>query len=169
MAENARYAEPEVMPPRPHGARTTLSDENLDHLATLLDDIFRIPGTHIRFGLDPVIGLIPGLGDVITSLLSFLIIFAAWKRRLPGVTLARMVANVAIDTIVGAVPFAGDAFDVAWKSNRMNMRLLQRDAGRTHAQTWRDWLYLAIIGLVLIALAALPVLVLVWIIQLIRR
>ncbi len=162
------YVDPEVMPPRPARARETLSDENLDHLATLLDDAFRIPGTHVRFGLDPLIGLIPGLGDLITGLLSFLIIFAAWKRRLPGVTLARMVANVAIDTLVGIIPIAGDAFDVMWKSNRMNMRLLKRDAGRTHPQTWRDWLYLSLIALVLLGLALLPRVVLYWIVRMLR-
>ncbi len=168
MGENAGYARPEVLPPRPPRSRAALSDENLEHLASLLDDAFRIPGTAIRFGLDPVIGLVPGLGDLITGLLSFLIIFAAWKRRLPGVTLVRMVANVVIDTVLGTIPVAGDIFDVLWKSNRMNMRLLQRDAGRTHAQTWRDWLYLLMIAAVLVALAVLPLLVLYWIIRMIR-
>ncbi|HTK95019.1 MAG TPA: DUF4112 domain-containing protein [Terriglobales bacterium] len=169
MAEKI-YAEPEIIPPRsPRLGSATLTDENLEHLAALLDDIFRLPGTSVRFGLDAIIGLVPAVGDLITSLASFLIIFAAWQRRLPGITLARMVANVAIDTVIGTVPIAGDMFDVAWKANRMNMRLLQRDSGRTHRQTWRDWLYLLLIGLVLLGLMLLPFVVLVWIVRLLWR
>ena len=74
--------EPEILPPRRVPARG-LSDEQLDHLAGVLDDIFHIPGTKIRFGLDPIVGLVPGLGDIISGLLSFLIVFAAWQRGLP--------------------------------------------------------------------------------------
>jgi len=146
----------------------TLTDENLEYLAALLDDAFRIPGTNLRFGLDAIIGLVPAIGDMLSSFASFIIIFAAWQRGLPQVTLARMVVNVAVDTIVGTVPIAGDMFDVAWKANRMNMRLLQRDAERRHRQTWRDWLFLALIGLVLAGLALLPFVVLLWLIRLLR-
>ncbi|MDP9268221.1 MAG: DUF4112 domain-containing protein [Acidobacteriota bacterium] len=167
--------EPEILPPSsPPGGRVrragsdTLTDENLEHLAALLDDAFRIPGTNLRFGLDAIIGLIPAVGDMLSSLASFIIIFAAWQRGLPQVTLARMVANVAVDTIVGAMPLVGDLFDLAWKANRMNMRLLQRDAEIRHRQTWRDWLFLLLIGLVLLGLALLPFVVLFWIVRLLR-
>src|SRR3954470_289239 len=103
--------EPEILPPRrgknlPAG----ISDEQLNQLASLLDDIFNIPGTRIRFGLDALIGLIPGLGDLITGAMSFLIMYGAWQRGLPRVTLARMLANIGIDTIVGTIPILGDAF-----------------------------------------------------------
>jgi len=171
-------AEPEIIPPSssPPGANgrvrragtDTLTDENLEHLAGLLDDAFHIPGTKLRFGLDAIIGLIPGVGDMLSSVASFIIIFAAWQRGLPQVTIARMVANVAVDTIVGAMPLVGDLFDLAWKANRMNMRLLQRDAERRHRQTWSDWLFLALIGLVLLSLALLPFIVLFWIVRLLR-
>jgi len=117
-------AEPQVLPPlRPPSG---LSDEHLEIVATLLDDFFRIPGTSIRIGLDPLIGLIPGLGDALSGFASFLIVFAAWQRRLPRVTIARMVANIGLDTLVGSIPFLGDAFDAAWKSNRKNVTLLKR-------------------------------------------
>src|SRR4051794_13289412 len=116
--------EPQVLPPlRPQSG---LSDESLEIVASLLDDFFRIPGTSIRFGLDPLIGLIPGLGDALSGFASFLIVFAAWQRRLPRVTIARMVANIGLDTLVGSIPFLGDAFDAAWKSNRRNVELLKR-------------------------------------------
>jgi hypothetical protein len=161
-------AEPEVLPPRRPGT-DTLTDENLEHLAALLDDIFRLPGTQIRFGLDALVGLIPGIGDFLTSIASSLIVFAAWRRRLPRVTIARMVANIAIDTVIGTIPVAGDLFDVAWKANRMNMRLLQRDGRHTHPQTWRDWAFLLLIFLVLGGLALLPFVVLAALIVLGRR
>src|SRR5437762_6308532 len=122
--------EPEILPPRRVPARG-LSDEQLDHLAGVLDDIFHIPGTKIRFGLDPIVGLVPGLGDIISGLLSFLIVFAAWQRGLPRVAIMRMVANIGIDTLTGKIPIVGDLFDMMWKSNRMNYNLLVRYRGGT--------------------------------------
>src|SRR5437588_7010539 len=107
--------EPEILPPR-RPPRGGLTDEQLDHLAGVLDDIFQIPGTNIRFGLDPIVGLVPGLGDIISGFLSFLIVFAAWQRRLPKIAIMRMVVNIGIDTLVGSIPILGDAFDTAWKA-----------------------------------------------------
>jgi hypothetical protein len=101
-----------------------LGNENLEMLARVLDDVFQIPGTNIRFGLDALIGLIPGFGDLLTSIASSLMIYAAWDRGLPRVTIARMLANVGIDAVAGAVPLLGDVFDVAWKANRKNYELL---------------------------------------------
>ena len=116
--------DPEILPPLRRSVPVTISDEQLDQLASLLDDMFNVPGTRIRFGLDAIIGLIPGLGDLITVAMSFLILYGAWQRGLPRVTIARMLANIAIDTLAGSVPIFGDAFDVMWRSNRRNMRLL---------------------------------------------
>src|SRR5436309_870896 len=106
--------EPEIIPPGSKSKESHLDDASLETIARLLDDVFHIPGTNIRFGIDPLIGLIPGIGDLITSVASFLIIFAGWKRGLPRVTISRMVANVAIDTAVGSIPLVGDVFDAAW-------------------------------------------------------
>ena len=120
------------MRPRVRGSDTLFSDNNLDLLSHLLDDFLRIPGTNIRFGLDGIVGLIPGVGDILGAMASWIIILAAWLRGVPKVTLARMLANVAIETILGTVPILGDAFDIAWKANRRNFALLQRamnDAG----------------------------------------
>jgi hypothetical protein len=160
--------EPEIIPPEPpEGA--ALTDDSLAVLASLLDDVFRIPGTPIRFGLDPLIGLIPGLGDLIGGIASFVIIFAAWQRGLPRVTISRMLANNAIDTLLGTVPFVGDVFDVAWKANRKNLNLLQREAGRPRRQQWRDWLFLAAVAIAAVVLMAIPVVVLWFIVQAVRR
>lgn len=164
--------EPEIFPPgeplpRDRGG---LSDEILSLLATILDDWFRIPGTSIRFGLDPLIGLIPGLGDLVTGAASFLIIFAAWQRRLPRITIARMMANVLIDTGLGSIPIAGDIFDVAWKSNRKNFVLLQRSSAPfSRRQTWKDWLFLAGLFLLMGVIIAIPIAVVLLFVYLLRR
>ena len=111
------------------GGSAFFSDSNLDMLSHILDDFLRIPGTNIRFGLDGIIGLIPGIGDILGAMASWIIILAAWLRGVPKVTLARMLANVAIETLIGTVPVLGDAFDIAWKANRRNFALLQRATG----------------------------------------
>jgi hypothetical protein len=97
----------------------------LDALANLLDTAFILPGTNIRFGFDAMIGLIPGIGDAITTVMSLYIVQEARALGAPRHVIARMLANVALDGIVGAVPFLGDAFDVMWRANRRNMTLLR--------------------------------------------
>src|SRR6516164_9811216 len=96
----------------------------LDALANLLDTAFILPGTNVRFGLDAMVGLVPGIGDVITTVMSLYIVHEARQVGAPPHIL-RMLANVMLDGIVGAVPVVGDAFDVLWRANRRNMRLLQ--------------------------------------------
>ena len=97
----------------------------LDRLANLFDTALIIPGTNVRFGLDSLIGLVPGIGDTITTLTSLYIVHEAHKLGAPRHLIARMLANVALDGVVGAVPLVGDAFDVFWRSNRRNMALLK--------------------------------------------
>lgn len=121
--------EPEILRPRFARGGDLFSDRNLDLLSHLLDDFLRIPGTQIRFGLDGIIGLIPGIGDIIGAMASWIIILAAWLRGVPRITLARMLANVAIETVIGTIPILGDAFDIAWKANRRNYALLERSIG----------------------------------------
>jgi hypothetical protein len=98
----------------------------LDVLASLLDTAFIVPGTNIRFGVDALIGLVPGIGDVVTTLMSLYIVQEARALGAPRHLIARMLVNVALDGVVGAVPLLGDAFDVMWRANRRNMALLQR-------------------------------------------
>jgi hypothetical protein len=97
----------------------------IDALATLLDTALVIPGTGVRFGLDALIGLVPGIGDIITTALSLFIVHEARQLGAPGHVIARMLGNVALDGVFGAVPLVGDAFDVVWRANRRNMRLLR--------------------------------------------
>ena len=150
--------EPEIIPP---GAQPSmLTDRNLERLARLLDDMFVIPGTPIRFGLDPIVGLIPGLGDIITGLISFVIVFAAWQRGVPKITITRMIVNIVIDTLVGTVPLFGDVFDVLWKSNRMNYNLLLRSTRGPRKQSWRDWAFLIFLLVCAAGVVIVPVLTL---------
>ena len=113
---------------RPRSRRERIA--RLDALATLLDTALVIPGTNIRFGLDALIGLVPGIGDAVTTAMSLYIVHEAHQLGVPRHVIARMLANVALDGVVGAVPLVGDAFDVMWRSNRRNMRLLYE---------WLDW------------------------------
>jgi hypothetical protein len=107
--------------PRSRGARIA----RIDALATLLDTALVIPGTNVRFGLDALIGLFPAVGDIITTALSLFIVHEAYQLGAPGHVIARMLGNVALDGVFGAVPLVGDAFDVLWRANRRNMRLLR--------------------------------------------
>ena len=98
--------------------------DRLRRFAWLLDELIRIPGTQQRVGLDALIGLVPGVGDTIGALLSTYIILEAARRGASVWTVARMLANVGIETVIGAVPFLGDLFDVVFKANRRNIALL---------------------------------------------
>ena len=99
-------------------------------LAQLLDNSISVPGTGWKIGLDPIVGLIPGIGDLIGAVLSAYIILEAARAEVSGFTLVRMVINVALDTLLGSIPVVGDVFDAAWKSNIKNVELLERHLAR---------------------------------------
>jgi hypothetical protein len=141
------------------------SNEHLDYVAALLDDIFRIPGTQIRFGLDALIGWVPGIGDAMAGIASFLIVFAAWRRGVQAITLVRMIANVLLETTLGAIPVAGDVFHVFWKANRRNYRLLIREKEQPGSNTGWDWMFLAVLLFAVIVAAAIPIAILIWILR----
>src|SRR5580704_14165791 len=143
--------------------RQVTSNEHLDYIAALLDDIFRIPGTQIRFGLDALIGWIPGIGDAVAGIASFLIVFAAWRRGVQVITLVRMIANLLLETAVGAIPVAGDIFHVFWKANRRNYKLLMREREQPGANTRRDWMFLGVILVAVAAAVVIPIVILLWI------
>jgi len=132
-------------------------DANLERLSWLMDDLIRVPVLGWRFGLDALIGLIPGFGDTTTSLVSFYILASAVRYRVPKITLLRMGINIAIDYLVGSVPVVGDLFDAFWKSNQMNIELLKKRATVSATEARQgdasDWLFVGLIILVLILLA----------------
>ncbi|RPJ84016.1 MAG: DUF4112 domain-containing protein [Acidobacteria bacterium] len=144
--------------------------EALRRWASLLDSAFGIPGTGIRFGLDAVIGLVPGLGDAVGGLFSAVLVLQGFRMGVPRIVLARMVSNVALEVLAGAVPFLGDLFDVAWKANLRNVKLLDRVVGRGVTKPTRGD-YLFVFGLLLVLLGALmvPVVVLFVLLRLFDR
>jgi hypothetical protein len=105
--------------------RRAPSVERLRSLTRLLDTAFQVPGTRIRFGLDALIGIVPGIGDAIGAVFSAVIVFQAARLGASKATLVRMMANVALDTIVGEIPLLGDLFDAGWKANTRNLALLE--------------------------------------------
>ena len=137
-------------------------DRTLRGIEILLDEAFRIPGTGIRFGIDGIIGLVPGLGDVLAGILSLVIPLAAWIRGVPYVTLVRMAVNIGIGVLIGTIPIFGDAFLIVWKANRRNYRLLTRHLGEPRRHTGRDWAFLALIASAIGLVFALPVVLTLW-------
>ena len=140
-------------------------DKNLDRLSFILDQAIRIPGTNIRFGLDPIISMLaPVVGDSITTVISVYIIIASIRYGLPKGVIARMVFNVAVDYLIGTVPAVGDLFDFAWKANSRNMKLLDRHARGEGKSKWSDWAWLFLLlgglGIFIFGLLAVIVLIL---------
>jgi hypothetical protein len=119
------------------------SRERIARIANLLDTAFVIPGTNIRIGLDPLIGLLPVAGDTVTTLLSCYIVFESHRAGLPKSALVRMAANIAIDAVISAVPVLGDIGDVFWRANRRNLAifddyLARRRSGVIIEGNWRS-------------------------------
>lgn len=139
--------------------------ETLRTLQRLLDNAFSVPGTRIRFGWDPILGLIPWVGDVATALLACGLVVQAHRMRLPRVVQLRMVLNVAIDVLAGLVPLVGDVADVFWKANTRNLALLERHAVDARPARAGDYLFVAGVLLVVVAIAAVPVIVLYWLVD----
>lgn len=152
----------EVLPPESgtHRNRDAV-DPLLVELSQWMDTKFQIPGLNLRFGLDALLGLIPGLGDAVTFLVSCYVLSAAANLGVPRITIARMGTNVLVDLVMGCVPLLGDLFDVAWKANTRNVELLRRTLEATpHArrQAQRgDWLFVAGMLALLFVLMALMV------------
>lgn len=143
---DAKPIETEVLPPESKNADPDLARL----LAWILDDLFTIPGTKFRVGLDPIIGLIPGLGDSSSTAIASLLLVQALRAGVPKVVITRMAMNILINAGIGAIPGIGDVFSAWYKSNRKNYQLLQRHAGSSRRNTAGDWIFLgAIIAVVI--------------------
>lgn len=131
-------------------------EQSLEQLSRWMDGLFRIPGTGWRFGLDALVGLIPGVGDTMTALASFYILAAGVRYRVPKVTLLRMGLNIGLDYVFGSIPVVGDLFDVAWKSNQKNVELLRQRATVSAAEAKEgklsDWIFVGVIIFILLAM-----------------
>ena len=128
----------------------------LRRVAHLLDSAMLIPGTSYRIGLDPILGLIPWLGDLVSPLFDIILLWQARDLGVPRIVQLRMLFNVAIDTVMGIVPLAGDLFDVAWKANDRNLALLERHACEEHRPGVGDWLFVVAMIVILITIAVVP-------------
>jgi hypothetical protein len=134
----------------------------LRRIAELLDNAFLVPGTSYRVGLDPILGLLPGIGDLVSPLFAIGMLLQARDLGVPKVVQARMVINVAIDALVGAVPVLGDLFDFAWKANDMNLALLELHAREERRASRGDYAFVTLMIVLVVGLAAIPFVVLGW-------
>lgn len=133
--------------------------------AVLLDSAFRVPGTQLRFGLDPLVGLLPGAGDIVSGFFSVMIVLHGVRLRIPKVVVARMVLNAGFDLIVGAVPLLGDLFDAGFKANLRNLALLERYARPGVPPRRSDYVFVTLCIAALVILAAAPLLILWWLLS----
>ncbi len=125
--------------------------DRLRGIATVLDDAVRIPGTNIRFGLDALLGLMPGAGDAVTGAVAAYAIVLAARLGAPPVVIARMAMNVLIDVATGTIPVLGDIFDVGWKSNRKNVELLERYQAAPQQVKKGSWAIVVVMLLLIVA------------------
>ena len=134
----------EVLPPEQEARKSQL-EPLFKWLAVVMDDFLRVPGTRFKFGLDPLIGLIPGLGDTASAVASALSLIYAARCGVPKILLARMGLNILINEIVGIIPGIGDGFSFWFKSNKRNYDLLQRHWGAPRQPRTSDWIFVGII------------------------
>ena len=134
----------EVLPPEEKQKRSEL-EPLFRWLALIMDNFLRVPGTSFRFGLDPLMGLLPGVGDTGSAIISAMALIAAARRGLPKILLARMALNILINEAVGIVPIVGDAFSFWFKSNARNYELLKRQTAAPRRSTKSDWLFVALV------------------------
>ena len=134
----------------------------LRQFARLLDSAFVIPGTSYRIGLDPIVGLVPGVGDLVSPLFTIGILWQGRDLGIPRVVQLRMLMNVGIDALLGVVPIVGDVFDIAWKANDMNYALLEQHALEERRPSRGDWIFVSGIIVLLLLIAAAPFVLIGW-------
>jgi hypothetical protein len=151
----------EVLPPEEKEKRSEL-EPLFRWLALLMDNFFRVPGTRFRFGLDPLMGLLPGLGDTGSAIISAMALIAAARRGLPKILLARMSLNILINEAIGIIPIVGDAFSFWFKSNARNYELLKRHTGGIGRSTKGDWIFVALVLAALLVILVVSLAVSLW-------
>jgi hypothetical protein len=130
--------------------------------ADLLDSRFRVPGTGVRFGIDPLLSLIPGLGDLASPVFATVLIVQALQQRVPKIVVLRMVGNALLDALIGAVPVAGTVADVFWRANVRNLALLERHARPGRPPTRSDYVFVFGVAAAFGMLAVVPVIIAIW-------
>jgi hypothetical protein len=162
--EKAEELEWEVLPPEEKKKRSEV-EPLFRWLALIMDNFLRVPGTQFRFGLDPLIGLIPGLGDTGSALISAMALIAAARRGLPKILLARMSLNILLNEAIGIIPVVGDAFSFWFKSNARNYELLRRHTGAPRRSNKSDWIFVAGVLLLLVAILVASLAVSLWLLS----
>ena len=137
--------------------------------ATLLDAAFRVPGTTFRFGLDAIVGLIPGAGDIGTAFFSVMILLHSVRLKVPKVVIGRMLLNSALDMLAGTVPLIGDLFDAGYKANLRNMALLERHAHPGIPPSRSDYVFVSVALALLLLIAIVPIIILMTFIALLSQ
>jgi len=155
----AREVEFEVLgKDAPRSAGNAGDDPFIAFMARLMDDLFVIPGTSIRFGIDPLISLLPALGSGASAIVSIVLIGLSARRGLPKIVLVHMATNVLINAALDSVPVVGDVISIFYRSNARNYRLLQKHAGQARVSTRGDWLFLvALLAAVVIVIGLIIV------------
>ena len=133
-------------------ANSGASLKRLRQISHLLDNAIPVPGTKYRFGLDPILGLLPGGGDMAGGLMSVYIVFEAMRMGVPAETIGRMGFNIVLDLLTGTVPVVGDLFDVAWKANSLNVALLEQHVAAPEPSKASDKIFATMVIVALIAL-----------------
>lgn len=145
-SSEAKSVEWEVLPPE-EKARRAAVEPLFKWLSLIMDDLLRVPGTNFRFGLDPLIGLIPGIGDTSSAIASATALISAVRNGVPKIILARMAVNILINEVIGIVPIIGDGFSFWFKSNKRNYELIQKHSLSRKPAGRGDWVFVfAVIG-----------------------
>ena len=160
----ARDVEFEVLPPEKKRKREGL-EPLFKWLALIMDDLLRLPGTKFRFGLDPLLGLIPGIGDTSSALVSTLALIHAARLGVPRILLARMSLNILINEIIGIIPILGDAFSFWFKSNVRNYDLLKNHVSGPGLSKRGDWIFVVAVLAILLFVVVIGIAVSFWILR----
>ncbi len=139
-------------------------DATIGFLSRLMDSIFRVPGTRIRFGLDPIVSFIPVVGSQVSAVIASMLLFRSIQHRLPRIVLVRMGLNIAINAVLDAIPVIGDFLSVFFRSNDMNYALLKRYAGQGKPVTRGDWIFVGLVVGAVFLLGASTTLLVVYVI-----
>ena len=168
IPKEAQEVEWELLPPEEKQKRSEL-EPLFRWLALIMDNFLRVPGTQFRFGLDPLMGLLPGLGDTGSAIISAMALIAAARRGLPKILLARMSLNILINEAIGIIPIAGDAFSFWFKSNARNYELLKRHTAGSRRSTTSDWIFVALVLALLFVILVVSLAVSVWLLAQIAK
>src|SRR5204862_8116820 len=155
-SSSAKEIEWEVLPPEEKRKRQSL-EPLFKWLALIMDEIIRVPGTNFRFGLDPLIGLIPGIGDTSSALVSAFALIQALRLGVPKILLARMAGNILVNEVIGIIPVVGDAFSFWFKSNARNYELIKNHRLSSSAPRKGDWLFVISVLFVLVAVVVVGI------------